>query len=379
MKKVFIAGAGMTKFGELWEQDLRSLMVAAAADALESSRLGIDEIDAIYVANMGGSSFAGQDHLGSLLATELGHYVPAYRIEAACASGGLAVNTAWHALSAGLYRNVLVVGAEKMSDVSGGDVTKGLARAADDEYEAYFGATFPSLYAMMARAYMHEHNADRSDLAAVSVKNHNHGSLNPKAQFPREITQEDVLNAAMVSDPLGLLDCSPVSDGAAAVVLSTKVTSVRIAASQVSTGSIRLHDRPSLTSIDATKRAAAAAYKQAGISVPDISLAEVHDCFSIAELIALEDLGFAKPGDASKLIKDGTVYRDGTVPVNTSGGLKACGHPVGATGVKQIVELYEQITGAAGKRQLKKDISFGLAHNVGGSGGTAVVTIVEHV
>jgi len=379
MSHVYVAGAGMTQFGELWDDDLRSMMVSASKDALASSGLELKDIDAIYVANMGGSSFAGQDHLGSLLATELGHFVPAYRVEAACASGGMAVNTAWNAIQAGSYKTVLVVGVEKMTDVAGGDVTKGLARAADDELEAFHGATFPSLYAMMARAYMHENKIDRADLAAVSVKNHKHGALHKRAHFPREISVDDVLNASMVAEPLGLLDCSPISDGAAAVVLSSKKSPVRIAATQVGTGAIRLHDRPSFTSIDATKRAAAAAYKQAGITAKDVGLSEVHDCLSIAERVAYEDLGFAKPGQAVSLVHDGTVDRQGSLPVNTSGGLKSCGHPVGATGVKQLVELFEQMTGTAGKRQIDTELKYGLAHNVGGSGGTSVVTIVEHV
>ncbi|MBW7953492.1 thiolase domain-containing protein, partial [Candidatus Dojkabacteria bacterium] len=276
-------------------------------------------------------------------------------------------------------KNVLVIGVEKMTDVSANDVTKVLARAADEEYEAYFGATFPSLYAMMARAYMSKYGLTKEQLAEVSVKNHFHGTLNEKAQFQKEITVEDVVGAPAVADPLGLLDCSPITDGAAGIVLSVQKSKIQLLSSQVSTGSISLQNRPSFTSIDATVRSADLAFKEAGISRKNIGLVELHDCFSIAEIIAYEDLGFAKEGKGFELIEDKSAYRDGALPVNTSGGLKSCGHPVGATGIKQVVEIFEQMTGQAGKRQLANIPNFALAHNVGGSGGTSVVSIFANV
>ncbi|WKZ28177.1 MAG: thiolase domain-containing protein [Candidatus Dojkabacteria bacterium] len=379
MKKVYVSGAGMTRFGELWKEDLRSLAIDAAKSALQSAEIERKAIDAIFVANMGSSSLSGQDHLGSLIASQLDINVPAFRIEAACASGGVAINLAKSYMLANNCKNVLVIGVEKMTDVSANDVTKVLARAADEEYEAYFGATFPSLYAMMARAYMSKFGLTKEQLAEVSVKNHFHGTLNEKAQFQKEITVEDVVGAPAVADPLGLLDCSPITDGAAGIVLSVQKSKIQLLSSQVSTGSISLQNRPSFTSIDATVRSADLAFKEAGISRKNIGLVELHDCFSIAEIIAYEDLGFAKEGKGFELIEDKSAYRDGALPVNTSGGLKSCGHPVGATGIKQVVEIFEQMTGQAGKRQLANIPNFALAHNVGGSGGTSVVSIFANV
>jgi acetyl-CoA C-acetyltransferase len=380
---VSVAGVGITKFGELWGQDLRDLAVAATKDALLDSGLHLEQIEAIFVANMNGGLFTGQEHIGALVAAELGVDVPAWHIEAACASGAAAVLLARESVLSGKYRNVLVVGAEKMTDVDAALVTTGLAAAADEEWEAYAGATFPALYAMIAREYFRKYakasNPSREDLALISVKNHRHGSLNPKAHFPREIAVDDVLNAPMVAEPLGLLDCSPVSDGAAAVILSADNVRAgsRIIACEQASSSLALHDRAEITELDATVKAAAKAYSHSGLTPKDIGLVELHDCFSIAELLAYEDLGFARKGHGAELIREGVVNREGRLPVNTSGGLKASGHPVGATGIKQIIELHLQLTGRAGERQLLKVPSYGLAHNVGGSGATAVVSIMK--
>ncbi len=395
---VSVAGVGITKFGELWGQDLRDLAAAATKDALLDSGLQIEQIEAIFVANMNGGLFTGQEHIGALVAAKLGVDMPAWHIEAACASGAAAVLLAREAVLSGKYRNVLVVGVEKMTDVDAGLVTTGLAAAADEEWEAYQGATFPALYAMIAREYFRKYarrgkagktnNANQSastgspsreDLALISVKNHRHGSLNPKAHFPREITVSDVLNAPMVADPLGLLDCSPVSDGAAAIILSGDNVrgASRIIACEQAGSSLALHDRAEITELDATVKAVSKAYSHTSLTPKDIGLVELHDCFSIAELIAYEDLGFARKGHGVELIRSGEATREGRLPINTSGGLKASGHPVGATGIKQIIELHLQLTGRAGERQLAKTPVYGLAHNVGGSGATAVVSIMQ--
>jgi acetyl-CoA C-acetyltransferase len=375
---IYVTGTAMTKFGELWDKDIRDLALEAATSAIRDAEITAEKVDALLVANMSGSSFAGQDHLGSLISGELGLDVPAMRIEGACASGSLAINAAKQAILAGTYSNILVVGVEKMTDVSGGDATKGLARAADEELEGFFGVTFPSLYAMMAREYMRKYKVTRKELAEASVVNHEHGLLNPKAHFRRAISVADVLNSADVSEPLGLLDCSPISDGAAALVLSAeKKSPVELVASEIATSSISLHERKSITSLDAAVKAARKAYKAAGIKASDLDLVELHDCFSIAELIALEDLGLSNRGQAGYDLRRGKFSREGELPVNTSGGLKSCGHPVGATGIKQAHEITRQLRGNAGDRQIRKDLKYGLTHNVGGSGGTAVVNIFK--
>ncbi len=382
MSEVYVAGVGQTKFGELWEQDLRDLGLNAAKQALADARQEISAVDAILVANMNAGIFSGQEHLGALFAAELRTNVPAFHIEGACASGGLAINLAWTMLASGQYQNILVIGAEKMTDVDGAEATRGLNSAADEEWEGFYGVTFPSLYAMIAREHMRLYGTTREDLAAVSVKNHANALLNPDAQFRKAISVAAVLEATPVAEPLGLLDCSPISDGAAAVILSTRKPknsskhSVRILASNVAQSSLSLHNRQEISTIDATITAAQMAYKAAKLKAADIDIAEVHDCFTIAEILAYEDLGFAKKGQGVDLIRSGATNRDGKLPVNVSGGLKACGHPVGATGVKQIVELTKQLQGRAGERQVQKQLKHALAHNVGGSGATAVVTIL---
>jgi len=349
---------------------------------LTDARQEISAVDAILVANMNAGIFSGQEHLGALFAAELRTNVPAFHIEGACASGGLAINLAWTMLASGQYQNILVIGAEKMTDVDGAEATRGLNSAADEEWEGFYGVTFPSLYAMIAREHMRLYGTTREDLAAVSVKNHANALLNPDAQFRKAISVAAVLEATPVAEPLGLLDCSPISDGAAAVILSTRKPknsskhSVRILASNVAQSSLSLHNRQEISTIDATITAAQMAYKAAKLKAADIDIAEVHDCFTIAEILAYEDLGFAKKGQGVDLIRSGATNRDGKLPVNVSGGLKACGHPVGATGVKQIVELTKQLQGRAGERQVQKQLKHALAHNVGGSGATAVVTIL---
>jgi acetyl-CoA C-acetyltransferase len=378
--RVVCAGVGITRFGEHWEKGLRELAVEAAVNAVKDAGIeDLRKIDAIIVGSMSPGRFSGQEHIGALIASELGLNCPSIRVEGACASGGIAIRQAYLSILSGKHDCVLVVGVEKMCDLPTSEAILTLASAADQEWEAYYGVTFPGLYALIARRHMHEYGTTREQLAMVAVKNHYHGSLNPIAQFRNQITVEDVLNSPPVAEPLNLLDCSPITDGAAAIVLCREKyleveKPVYLAASGIATDTIALHSRSSLTELKATRLAAEMAYKEAGVRASDVDVAEVHDCFTIAEILAYEDLGFCEKGEGGKLIENEETKIGGRIPVNTSGGLKACGHPVGATGVKQAVEVVLQLRGEAGKRQVK-DCRVGLTHNVGGSGATAVVHI----
>ncbi|NNG26558.1 MAG: thiolase domain-containing protein [Ignavibacteriaceae bacterium] len=382
MREVAVIGTGMTNFGELWGKSIKDIFVEAALGAIESS--GVDHIDSIYVGSMSSGLFVGQEHLGAVMADYLGHNpVPATRVESACASGGAAFRAAYHEVASGASDIVLAGGVEKMTD--GADVTEALATAADQEYEVYQGVTFPGLYAMIANAHMHELGTKRENLAQVAVKNHLNGFDNPNAQFKSKITVDQVLNSTLVADPLRLLDCSPVSDGGAAVILCSmeiakkfKGNPVRVKATSQASGTIALHSRDSLTTIDSVKSAAEKAYKMAGLKPADINFAEVHDCFTIAEIVVSEDLGFFEKGKGGEAVEEGKTAPDGFIPINTSGGLKSKGHPVGATGIAQIIELYEQLTGQAGKRQVK-NAKIGLAQNMGGSGASCVINILEAI
>ena len=375
--KVKVVGVGLTKFGELWDKTLFDLASEASLEAINDSRLTINQIGAVFVGNMVYGKLAGQDHLGAALASMLGITGAGVRVEGACASGGLAIHLAIQSLLAGTYRNVLVVGVEKMTDASIAEITSALMGAGSDT-ERKAGLTFPGLYALMAKAHMQKYGTTRQHLASVAIKNHFHASLNSKAQFPYEITEEKVLNSPSICTPFTLFDASPITDGAAAVVLSADTTGqgVFITGSAVATDTVDLASRKSLTEIAATKEASKKAFKQAGVEIKDIKVAEVHDCFTIAEIMAMEDLGFCGKGEGGKYIHSGITKLGGKLPINTSGGLKACGHPVGATGVKQIVEITQQLRQTAGKRQVS-GAKVGLTHNVGGTGGTVVVHILQ--
>ena len=380
--KSHIIGYHTTQFGELWEKSLFNLVGETADGVLKNASVELGNIDAIFFGNMLGGILENNLHAGAKIADILGITVPIYRVEGACASGGLAINLAHEYVQSGKAKTVMVIGAEKMTDVQPEFITQGLMSAASGE-EQESGITFPGLYALMARLYLKKYGYDKKNLAAVAIKNHAHGVLNPTAHFRKAITEQQVLQSPLIADPLGLLDCSPVSDGAASLIITSdaslikKKKGVTIISSQVATDSISLLQRDSLTEIQATQIAAEKAFKEAKIRRSDISLAEIHDCFTIAELFAMEDLGFWKKGEAGKRVMQYETFREnnGRLIVNTSGGLKASGHPVGATGIKQVGELFLQLTGKAEKRQVR-NIKYGLAHNVGGSGGTAVVTIV---
>ncbi len=386
MRDVAIIGIGMTEFGELWEKSFRELVAEAGVRAIMDAGIEGEEIDAMYIGGMSSGMFVGQEHVGPLAVEVAGLedlHIPATRVEGACASGGIALHQGYISVASGMYDIVVVGGAEKMTDVAGGSATNILASASDREWEAFFGATFPGLYALMATYHMHKYGTTPEQLASVAVKNHYNGSMNPKAQFKRKITVEDVLKSPLVADPLHLLDCSPVSDGAAAAILAPvevakKYTDklVRIKASAMACDTLSLHGRERFDALPAAIHAAKKAYEKAGVGPKDIDLAEVHDCFTIAEIIAIEDLGFVERGRGGPATEEGITSLHGEIPVNTSGGLKSKGHPVGATGIAQLNEIVLQLRGEAGERQVK-DAQIGLTHNVGGSGGTAVVNIME--
>lgn len=382
MRDVAIVGVSQTKFGELWEKSFRDLVVEAGIDAIRDANMNGEDIDAMYIGNMTGGLFVGQEHIGSLIAEHSGLTpIPATRVEAACASGGLALRQAIMAVASGYYDRVMAAGVEKMTDVV--DATPAIAAAADREWEAQQGVTFPSLYAMMAKRHMYEYGTTREQIAGFAVLGHKNGALNPKAQFQREISVDAVLNSTKVASPLNILDCSPVSDGAAAIIVCPADeahkytdTPIYIRASTQASATISLHNRKSLTTLPSTIFAAKKAYDMANLTPKDMDMAEVHDCFSINGLIAIEDLGFFEKGKGGQAIEDGLIERDGDIAVNPSGGLKARGHPLGATGIAQAAEITWQLRQEAGKRQVS-DVTSGITLNIGGTGGTAAIHILS--
>jgi acetyl-CoA C-acetyltransferase len=383
LRDVAIIGVSQTKFGELWEKSFRDLIVEAGLKAVDDANIEGEDLGAMYVGNMSAGLFVQQEHIASLIADHSGLTpIPCARVEAACASGGLALRNGIMAVASGYHDIVISAGVEKMTDVV--DPTPAIATASDQEWEAQQGVTFPSLYAMMAKRHMYEYGTTREQLAMVSVINHKNGAKNPLAQFPMEISVDAVLNSSIVADPLRLLDCSPVSDGAAAVILCPAEdakkytdTPIYVKASAQASGTIALHNRKDLTTIDSTVHASRNAYKMAGLGPKDIDLVEVHDCFSINGLLAVEDLGFVEKGKGGIAIEEGMTEIDGDIPVNPSGGLKARGHPLGATGIAQAAEIVWQLRGEAGKRQVD-GAQIGMTHNIGGTGGTAAVHIFSN-
>lgn len=380
LRDVAIIGVSQTKFGELWDISFRDLITEAGLKAIEDANIEGADLEAMFVGNMSAGLFVQQEHIASLIADHAGLTpLPCARVEAACASGGLALRSGVMAVASGYHNVVISAGVEKMTDVV--DPTPAIATASDQEWEAQQGVTFPSLYAMIAKRHMYQYGTTREQLALMSVINHQNGALNPLAQFPMEITVEQVLNSSLVADPLRLLDCSPVTDGAAAVIICAAEdarkytdTPIYVKASAQASGTIALHDRKDITTIDSTVHAAKTAYKMAGMEPKDIQAVEVHDCFSINGLLAIEDLGFVEKGQGGPALEEGLTQKDGKIPVNPSGGLKSRGHPLGATGIAQTAEIVWQLRGEAGKRQID-GIEVGMTHNIGGTGGTAAVHI----
>ncbi|MEA3296550.1 MAG: thiolase domain-containing protein [candidate division Zixibacteria bacterium] len=384
MREVCVVGVGMSKWGEVWKQSLRSLFVDAATEAINKS--GVDHLDSLYVGCMSSGMFVQQEHIGALCADYLGMAgLPAVRVESACASGGIAFRQAYLEVASGASDIVMAAGVEKMTDCSGDDATAALAGAADQEYEVFHGATFPALYALMAHAHMGRYDTTSEMLATVSVKNHNNGSMNPVAQYPFKTTIEKVLGSVMVADPLHILDCSPITDGAAAVLVTTIEVAkklgkpyIKVIGSGLASDTIALAQRDDITTIKSASIAFEKALKMSGKKLSDIQFAEVHDCFTIAEIMVMESIGLYKPGKAGPAVLAGETALDGKFPINSSGGLKSKGHPVGATGVAQIIEIYKQLTGQAENgRQIPGAPKIGMAQNMGGTGASSVVHILE--
>jgi len=380
---VSIVSAGLSKFGKNEGLYARELFADAVKEALDRCpRLDPKrDIKAMFVGHMG-EAYEHQGHMGAAAADWAGLLnIPATRTEAACASSGAALRSGIYAVLSGLADVVLVGGVEKMTHRTTAEVTEYLAMASDYPFEQWHGITFPGLYALMAKAHMHRYGTTEAQLAAVAVKNHYHGTFNPKAHMQKEITVETVLASRVVASPLKLYDCSLITDGASCIILTKPELArrftdqpVHIIGSGQASDTIGLYERQSLTSLLAARLAAKTAYDMAEAKPEDIDVAELHDCFTIAEIIAYEDLGFCPAGKGGALAESGETRLGERLPINTSGGLKAKGHPVGATGTAQAYEIYLQLTGQAERRQVK-DAKVGLTHNVGGSGATAAVHI----
>jgi acetyl-CoA C-acetyltransferase len=375
--------AGLSKFGRLEGLYGRELFADAANEAFDRcpNLNPIKDIEALFVGHMG-ESYEHQGHTGPTLADWTGLLPkPAVRLEAACASSGAALRTGILAILSGMHKIVMVGGVEKMTHRTTAEVTEFLAMASDMPFEQWHGITFPGLYALMATAHMHEYGTTEEQMARVAVKNHHNGTLNPKAHMQKEITVEKAMASKVVAWPLKLYDCSLITDGASCLILThpdlAKMftdSPVHVIGSGLASDAIGLYERKELTTLKAARFAGQAAYRMAGVKPKDVDIAEVHDCFTIAEIMAYEDLGFCDSGKGGNLIEEGTTELGGKLPVNPSGGLKSKGHPVGATGTAQAYEIYLQLTGQAEKRQVK-GAEIGLSHNVGGSGATSAVHI----
>jgi len=383
MRAVAVVGIGKTPFGAFPDRGLRSLAVEAGEKCLRNGAVKPSQVESFYLGNFAGPAFVGQNHLAPYVSTALGiQGVPATRIEAACASSGSAFFHAWAEVAAGISDVVMVVGVEKMTSQPTARVSQILAEAGDCSGEMKAGSTFASLFAMIARRHMHDFGTKREHLAAVAVKNHAAGALNPDAHMRKNITPEQAMKAKPIAEPLTLYDCSLISDGAAAVILAPLERAAEFTAKPVrvlgiaqASDYVALDQKADITTFPAVRKAAEKAYAMAGVGPHEIEFAEIHDCFTIAEIIATEDLGFVKRGEGGPYAFAGCTGLKGERPVNSSGGLKAKGHPVGATGVAQIYDLATQIRGESGERQLARH-SLGLAQNLGGSGATCVVSIL---
>jgi len=380
---VSIVSAGLSKFGRLEGMYGREIFAEAVKEAFERcpNLNPTKDIEAFFVGHMG-ESYEHQGHTGPTLADWAGLLPkPAMRLESACASSGAALRTGIFAVLSGMHDIVIVGGVEKMTHRTTSEVTEFLAMASDFPFEQWHGITFPGLYALMATAHMHKYGTTEEQMALVAVKNHHNGALNPKAHMQKEVTLEKAMSSRAIAWPLKLYDCSLITDGASCIILTRPDlakkftdTPVHIIGSGQASDAISLYEREELTTLKAGRLAGQEAYKMAGVKPKDLDIAEVHDCFTIAEIIAYEDLGLCNSGKGGSLVEQGATTLDGEIPVNTSGGLKSKGHPVGATGTAQAYEMYLQLTEQAERRQVS-GAEIGLSHNVGGSGATAVVHI----
>ncbi|HEU4482219.1 MAG TPA: thiolase domain-containing protein [Nitrososphaeraceae archaeon] len=384
MENVCILGAGSTKYGKL-NDSVIEIALSASVDAIESAGISPRDIQAGYISNVFGVADK-QVHIAPVIMSNLGiSHVPGLTIESACGSGSVMFREAFANIRAGFYNCVLALGVEKITHTGTTQSTTLFSYCSDFFYEGGNGASFPGLFASIARAYMTKYKANEEDLAHVAVKNHENGLLNPKAHVRKKITVEDVLKSPVVASPLKLYDCCPFSDGASAVILCSEDFAkksgkpyIKVIGSGRGGSPAAVQGRKDISTIPATVIAANQAYKMAGISAQDVDFAEVHDCFTIAEIIDVEDLGFFKKGKAAREIRDGATSRKGKIPINPSGGLKSKGHPIGATGIGQIVEVFEQFSGQAGERTIK-DAEIALTHNFGATGASAAVHIFKKV
>ena len=380
MRDVAIIGIGQTPVEEHWGKSLRHMAHDAIMPALADA--GVESLDALYVGNMLSGELGGQEHVGALVADFIGlRGIEAMKVEAACASGAAALRVGLMAVASGMHDIVAVAGVEKMTDAPGDVVTSGLATAADQEYEVSQGISFVGLNALLMRRYMHEFDVKHEMFAGFAVNAHKNGANNPNAMFRSPIKAETYLKAGMIADPINLMDSSPVCDGAACVILAPadmfrSRNKAHILASAVATDSLAIHDRRDPLTLDAVAASAYKAYAQARITPADVNLFEVHDAFTIMAALSLEASGFAPKGRGVCLAADGEIGIHGRLPISTMGGLKARGHPVGATGVYQIIEVVQQLTGQAGKNQVP-GARLGMAQNIGGSGATVITHILS--
>jgi acetyl-CoA acetyltransferase len=387
MVDVAVIGVGQTKYGTFPEKDMKELFVEAFTEALADVDKGIDPkgIQEAFI----GTLETGGNQLGNVAAlmTEQAHlpYIPASRVENACCSSGFAFRNAYLAIKTGMYDIVVAGGVEKMNDLPRERNRYWLGVSGDVEWERLAGTNFPGIYAMIALRHMYQYGTKKEQITGVAVKNHRNAAKNPKAQLRFEITLERAMNAPVLAYPLTLFDACPTTDGASAAILCRGEiakeftdTPIYVTGSGAATDYLALHDRKEITHLKAATIAAQKAYEQAGLKPEDMDVAEVHDCFTIAEILAYESLGFAKEGEGGRLITEGVTDIAGRIPVNPSGGLKAKGHPIGATGVGQVYEIVHQLRGDVKERERQvKNAEIGLTHNVGGSGGTAVVHILK--
>jgi acetyl-CoA C-acetyltransferase len=376
MQETAIIGIGQTPVREHWDRSTTSLAVEAGRAAMDDA--GVDRVDAIIVGNMTDPAISAQSHLGAMIADHLGLAgVEAVRIGAACGSAGAALRQGLLAVASGMVENVLVIGVEKLTEKPGGETTTALAMAADADYEVMHGVSFVALNALIMRRYMHEFGYQHDDFAPFALNAHANAARNPNALFRDAITMRQYEKGRVIADPISLYDASPIADGAAAAVLgpATKAPrAVRIAGSSISTDTVAVHDRADMLRLVAAEQSAQRAYAQAGIGPEDIDMFEVHDAFTIMTALSLEACGFAEKGQGVRLGHDGAILPTGRLPITTMGGLKARGHPVGATGLYQAVEAVLQLRGDAGEAQID-GVRTALTQNIGGSG----ATIVTHV
>lgn len=387
MTGVRIAGTGHTHFGQFPERTGRDLFAEASATAIDRAGIDRDSVEALFYGNFMGELAEDQGHQGPLMAEMAGIRAPATRFESACASSGVAVREAVKDIRNGESEVILVGGTERMTNLGTAGATKALSIAADELFEIRAGMNFPGAYALMAQAYFNEYGGNREDLAHIAVKNHENALENEYAQYQRAITIEDVLEAPPVAEPLGLYDACPITDGASAIVLVSdefaERTGIDAPVSITGTGQgsdrMALADREFLARTPAATAAAEEAYADAGISPEDVEVAEVHDCFTIAEVLAIESLGFFEPGEGIGAARAGETTIDGRIPINLSGGLKAKGHPVGATGTSQIIELSRILSGQHVNSEAVSDAKIGLTHNAGGTVASTTVHVLEVV